>query len=592
MTRTFLGGRQPLVAGPGALEPCAALAICREEPVLDEAEGKEDEEWYGEEEEEEEEELADLRAQMRQMEEENQSLRDELSQEQMRVKQLQKLQVEAAQASHREFEAKKREAAASRELEEAKAYVSKRHAFALNEKAELLKQIADLERKLQESSDRELALRLEVQEAIQARTSSSTQQEDFQKEADRWRKDAAEQATRVKAAEQRAQQLEQRKLEDKAKIKALADQLQNATAAGFVADANHTDEKRLQESTKSKVLEASPAATKVSSSKGHNFRGIVNKPLEPRKPAASRPWYRRLAGFCCRRASWAVEMAQACQKQAVVAKPPQKAPKGKRAPAEKAVKSAGTFQAHPEQVDTELRQRAVLALLVVFIACLAVLEAIPSSPMYPCDVLLQWVIVPSNLLETHGTYATALRLHLWFAALSLSFALLRSTCNRLVAERTELRRHEKHLQALESTRGLVDAKQPKEHTHLRNKLKTRKLQEDRAAEIQLENRILLQKMLNIDTKPSQISDAQMSTATRPRSLHGESQRREAGRIAAENQALLQRLQNTKPSIDPRAWDEEEVDRQALKFRLSQNSSAGRVMKLRMPGPQVPPASLA
>ena len=28
-------------------------------------------------------------------------------------------------------------------------------------------------------------------------------------------------------------------------------------------------------------------------------------------------------------------------------------------------------------------------------------------------------------------------------------------------------------------------------------------------------------------------------------------------------ALLQRLQNTKPSIDPRAWDEEEVDRQAL-----------------------------
>ncbi|CAE7530356.1 Cfap97d1 [Symbiodinium necroappetens] len=157
-----------------------------------------------------------------------------------------------------------------------------------------------------------------------------------------------------------------------------------------------------------------------------------------------------------------------------------------------------------------------------------------------------------------------------------------STCNRLVAERTELRRHEKHLQALESTRGLVDAKQPKDHAHLRNKLKTRKLQEDRAAEIQLENRILLQKMLNIDTKPSQISDAQTSTATRPRSLHGESQRREAGRIAAENQALLQRLQNTKPSIDPRAWDEEEVDRQALKFRLSQNSSAGRVMKLRMP----------
>ncbi|CAL1137495.1 unnamed protein product [Cladocopium goreaui] len=157
-----------------------------------------------------------------------------------------------------------------------------------------------------------------------------------------------------------------------------------------------------------------------------------------------------------------------------------------------------------------------------------------------------------------------------------------STCNRLVAERTELRRHEKHLQALESTRGQVDATQPKEHTHLRSKLKTRKLQEDRAAEIQLENRILLQKMLNIDTKPSQLADAMNSSTTRPRSLHGESQRREAERIAAENHALLTRLQNTKPSIDPRTWEEEEVDRQALKFRLSQNLAARRVVKLRMP----------
>eukprot|EP00438_Fugacium_kawagutii_P009082 Skav214872 [mRNA] locus=scaffold3187:32914:50818:+ [translate_table: standard] len=157
-----------------------------------------------------------------------------------------------------------------------------------------------------------------------------------------------------------------------------------------------------------------------------------------------------------------------------------------------------------------------------------------------------------------------------------------STCNRLVAERTELRR--RHCFVCQYLQ--VDATQPREHTHLRSKLKTRKLQEDRAAEIQLENRILLQKMLNIDTKPSQLADAMNSSTTRPRSLHGESQRREAERIAAENHALLQRLQNTKPSIDPRTWEEEEVDRQALKFRLSQNSAARRVVKLRMPNKAV------
>lgn len=344
-----------------------------QEPVLDtnedeeeeeEEEEMEEEEWYDE---EMEEEVENLRMQMRQMEEENESLRDELSQEKTRVKQLQKLQVEAAQAAHREFEAKKREAAALRELEEAKAYVSKRHTFALNDKAELMKKVADLERKLQEAADRELALRLEVQEAVQAQSSSSTQQEDFHKEAERWRKDAAEQATRVKAAEQRAQQLEQRKTEDKAKIKALADQLKLATAAGFVAEAN-PDEKRPQDSSKSKAPGAPVAAAKVTSSKGPNGRGIVNKPLEPRKPAVpSRPWYRRFAGFCGRQISWAMEAT--AKASAPAAKSPQKVSKGKRpAPIEKAAKTADPVQAD----SAEFRQGAVLAFLVLFIACLAV----------------------------------------------------------------------------------------------------------------------------------------------------------------------------------------------------------------------------
>mmetsp|Transcript_75183 Transcript_75183/g.135431 ORF Transcript_75183/g.135431 Transcript_75183/m.135431 type:complete len:220 (-) Transcript_75183:309-968(-) len=157
-----------------------------------------------------------------------------------------------------------------------------------------------------------------------------------------------------------------------------------------------------------------------------------------------------------------------------------------------------------------------------------------------------------------------------------------SACNRLVAERSESRRHDKHIRALESTRGMTDATPPAEYAHLRSKPKTRKLQEDRAAEIQLENRILLQKMLNIDTKPSQLQSDMTLTAVKPRSLHGDAQKRDLDRITSENQALLQRLQNTKPSIDPRAWDEEEVDRQALKFRLSQNAGRGRMLKLRMP----------
>lgn len=158
-----------------------------------------------------------------------------------------------------------------------------------------------------------------------------------------------------------------------------------------------------------------------------------------------------------------------------------------------------------------------------------------------------------------------------------------SCCNRLVHERMENNKHEKHIRALETTRGMVDSSMPAEQPHLRSKPKTRKLQEDRASEIQLENRILLQKMLNIDTKPSQLSSESFTNQrVNPRSLHGGAQRKEMDRITDANQELLKRLQGAKPSIDPRTWEDEEMDRQALKFRLSQNSCRGRVPKLRMP----------
>mmetsp|Transcript_117409 Transcript_117409/g.328676 ORF Transcript_117409/g.328676 Transcript_117409/m.328676 type:complete len:229 (+) Transcript_117409:96-782(+) len=156
-------------------------------------------------------------------------------------------------------------------------------------------------------------------------------------------------------------------------------------------------------------------------------------------------------------------------------------------------------------------------------------------------------------------------------------------CNRLVHERMETNKHERHIRALESTRGMVDRACPKDHPHLKSKPKTRKLQEDRASEIQLENRILLQKMLNIDTKPSTLSTEALSRdRVNLKSIHGGAQRRELDRISAANQDLLRRLQGAKPSIDPRQWEEEEMDRQALKCRLSQNACRGRVPRLRMP----------
>jgi len=156
-------------------------------------------------------------------------------------------------------------------------------------------------------------------------------------------------------------------------------------------------------------------------------------------------------------------------------------------------------------------------------------------------------------------------------------------CNRITSERTERGRHEKHLMALQTMRGVVDHYSPQDQPHLRSKPKTKKLQEDRAAEIQLENRILLQKMLNIDTKPSSVSsETLMSKRVRPKSLHAGSQRRELDRITKSNEEMLKRLQHCAPSVDPRSWEVQEEDRQALKFRISQNACRARPTSLRMP----------
>lgn len=155
-------------------------------------------------------------------------------------------------------------------------------------------------------------------------------------------------------------------------------------------------------------------------------------------------------------------------------------------------------------------------------------------------------------------------------------------CNRLVQQRIEERRQREHIRAIRETKKMVDATAPEEQAHLKSKSKKKQLEEDRAADIQLENRILLQKMLNIDTKASQFGPEIASTRMQPRSLNGEAQRRELDRIAGGNQELLRRLQHAKPTMDMSRLEDDEMDRQALKFRISQNSYRGRTARLRMP----------
>jgi len=158
-------------------------------------------------------------------------LRTEMGHERFKVQQLVKLRDEAAEAQRRELRARRGEEQALSELSEVKRYVDRRDSFDRNEKAGLLQRIGDLERQAQELQDRECCLRLELQEATAERDSVERRNSAELEGLERWRRENAGLASKLKHAEQRVQQLEQKHDGDKAKIKLLADKLRAAAAA-------------------------------------------------------------------------------------------------------------------------------------------------------------------------------------------------------------------------------------------------------------------------------------------------------------------------------------------------------------------------
>merc|ERR1719410_1301794 len=114
---------------------------------------------------------------------------------------------------------------AIKELEEVKAYVDRRNEFVRHEKAGLLQQMKELERTTKEMVDRDASLRAEMWQAMSERDDAAVHVDEANRETERWKREALTHAKKLKDAEQRLQQLEQRHVEDKARIKVLAEQL-------------------------------------------------------------------------------------------------------------------------------------------------------------------------------------------------------------------------------------------------------------------------------------------------------------------------------------------------------------------------------
>jgi hypothetical protein len=129
--------------------------------------------------------------------------------------------------------------------------------------------------------------------------------------------------------------------------------------------------------------------------------------------------------------------------------------------------------------------------------------------------------------------------------------------NRLCAKRVELSRKARHKDKMLNMKPGVDNKVPfsASLSHLRSNRKREQLQEDNCTEIDRVNRILLQRMSEIITKPAEVSFV-IPEKKVSRSLNHETRQKELKKITNENLAILKRIQRVQPAYDHVMWEQD------------------------------------
>ncbi|XP_075920736.1 sperm axonemal maintenance protein CFAP97D1-like, partial [Petromyzon marinus] len=122
-----------------------------------------------------------------------------------------------------------------------------------------------------------------------------------------------------------------------------------------------------------------------------------------------------------------------------------------------------------------------------------------------------------------------------------------------------------------SAKPVVDTSSPRTCGHLNTRSKKMQAQEERVAAIEHENRALLGRMAHIAGTGGRLDHRNSYVA---RSLNGEQRGRELERLARENQALLMRLQKSKPSYSAQQWEQQWLRSQQITSNISRFPRGG------------------
>mmetsp|Transcript_3885 Transcript_3885/g.8666 ORF Transcript_3885/g.8666 Transcript_3885/m.8666 type:complete len:183 (-) Transcript_3885:2097-2645(-) len=140
--------------------------------------------------------------------------------------------------------------------------------------------------------------------------------------------------------------------------------------------------------------------------------------------------------------------------------------------------------------------------------------------------------------------------------------------NKACMERYIQRCQERHKQKLRDMKCSIDNKCPRAASHLKTKAKKNALMEDRFAQIETENRILLEKMSHIMRHKGGIDNKNESTKY-SHSLGKEQRKRELQRITKENQKILRRIQDARPTYNHCEWEEDAKKNEDILANISE-----------------------
>jgi len=146
--------------------------------------------------------------------------------------------------------------------------------------------------------------------------------------------------------------------------------------------------------------------------------------------------------------------------------------------------------------------------------------------------------------------------------------------SKLCQERELQREHFQHQVKLLHMKARVDTKPPRPMSHLENKARRIRMEQDKSDSIRKDNQLLLKKMIEIDQKPSSAVPLPIKKLPTSTSLNRRVRIQELTKISRENKSLLQRLQRTQSVYNVKRWQEESDYKDYLRECLSRN--AGRV----------------